>query len=54
MEEYIKAYEYESNVNPKLNSVPIITKNVKDCDNGINFIDNSSLYNTNYKATAPN
>jgi hypothetical protein len=54
MEEYIKAYEYESNVNPKLNSVPIITKNVKDCDNGINFIDNASLYNANYKATAPN
>ena len=29
MEEYIKAYEYESNVNPSLNTVPIITKNVK-------------------------
>jgi gentisate 1,2-dioxygenase len=54
MEEYIKAYEYESNVNPNLKPVPIITKNVKDCDNGINFIDNGSIYNVDYKATAPN
>jgi gentisate 1,2-dioxygenase len=54
MEEYIKAYEYESNVNPKLNSVPIITQNVKDCSIGINFIDNGSVYNVDYKATSPN
>ena len=54
MEEYIKAYEYESNVNPMLNSVPIITKNVKDCDIGINYIDNGSVYNVEYKATSPN
>jgi gentisate 1,2-dioxygenase len=54
MEEYIKAYEYESNVNPTLNSVPIITKNVKDCVSGINFIDNGSVYNVDYKATSPN
>jgi gentisate 1,2-dioxygenase len=52
--EYIKAYEYESNVNPTLNQVPIITKNVKDCIRGINFIDNGSLYNVDYKATSPN
>jgi hypothetical protein len=39
MEEYIKAYEYESNVNPTLNTVPIITKNVKECGVGIDFID---------------
>jgi hypothetical protein len=51
MEEYIKAYEYESNVNPRLNSVPIITKNVKDCDIGINYIDNGSVYNVEYKST---
>ena len=54
MEEYIKAYEYESNVNPTLNPVPIITKNVKDCGAGINFIDNGSVYNIDYKATSPN
>jgi gentisate 1,2-dioxygenase len=54
MEEYIKAYEYESNVNPVLNSVPIITKNIKDCVSGINFIDNGSVYNLDYKATSPN
>jgi gentisate 1,2-dioxygenase len=54
MDEYIKAYEYESNVNPTLTSVPMITKNVKDCSVGINFIDNGSLYNVDYKATSPN
>ena len=54
MEEYIKAYEYESNVNPTLHQIPIITKNVKDCINCMNFIDNGSLYNVDYKATSPN
>jgi gentisate 1,2-dioxygenase len=54
MNEYIKAYEYESNVNPRLNDVPILKKNVKDCANGINFIDNGPLYNVDYKATSPN
>jgi gentisate 1,2-dioxygenase len=54
MSEYIKAYEYESNVNPTLNSVPIVAKNVKDCVGGINFIDNGSVYNVDYKATSPN
>lgn len=54
MDEYIKAYEYESNVNPRLNDVPILKKNVKDCANGINFIDNGPLYNVDYKATSPN
>ena len=54
MSEYIKAYEYEKNVNPKLNTVPIITKNVKDCSVGINFIDNGTVYNVDYKATSPN
>ena len=54
MEQYIKAYEYESNVNPGLNQVPIVTKNVKDCNIGINLIDNGSVYNIDYKATSPN
>ena len=52
--EYIRAYEYESNVNPILNEVPIITKNVKNCSLGMNFIDNGSVYNVDYKATSPN
>jgi gentisate 1,2-dioxygenase len=54
MEEYIKAYEYEKNVNPVLNSVPILTKNINDSSVGINFIDNGSVYNVDYKATSPN
>jgi len=54
MNEYIKAYEYESNVNPRLNDVPILKKNVEDCGPGINFIDNGSVYHVEYKATSPN
>jgi quercetin dioxygenase-like cupin family protein len=54
MEEYIKAYEYEKNVNPLLNQIPIVKKNIQDCINGINFIDNGSVYNVDYKATSPN
>ena len=54
MQDYIKAYEYESNVNPKLQPVPILRKNVKECMNGIHFIDNGSVYNVDYKATSPN
>ena len=51
---YIKAYEYESNVNPKMNSVPITTKNINDCEYGITFIDFSEIYNVAYKASSPN
>ena len=54
MSEYIKAYEYESNVNPILNQVPILKKNVNECSLGINFIDNGNVYNVDYKATSPN
>ena len=54
MNEYITAYEYESNVNPRLNDVPILKKNVKDCTQGIHFIDNGFVYNVDYKATSPN
>ena len=38
--EYIKAYEYESNVNPPLKAIPIFTKSISDCNYGINFIQN--------------
>lgn len=51
---YIKAYEYQSSVNPLLKNIEITSKNYKDFSNGINFINLSNIYNTNYKATTPN
>ena len=51
---YIKAYEYESNVNPSLKSIPISTKNIDTCDYGIHFIDFSEIYNVPFRATSPN
>lgn len=54
MDDYIKAYEYESNVNPTLSNIPILTKNIKDCENGFNWIDVKETYNVNFKATTPN
>jgi hypothetical protein len=54
MESYITAYEYENNVNPKLNQVPIKTKNINECETGITFIDLSELYNVDHLATSPN
>jgi gentisate 1,2-dioxygenase len=54
MEEYIRAYEYETNVNPILKNIPINKKNISDCDYGITFVDFSELYNVDYKSTTPN
>jgi gentisate 1,2-dioxygenase len=54
MESYITAYEYETNVNPKLNQVPIKTKNINDCEIGITFINHSESYNVDFMATSPN
>jgi len=51
---YIKAYEYESNVNPKMNNIPITNKNINDCDYGVTYIDFSEIYNINFKASSPN
>jgi len=51
---YIKAYEYEKNVNPKLKNIPITQKNINDCDYGITFIEFSELFNVEYKCTTPN
>jgi len=51
---YIHAYEYEKNVNPPLTRVPIIEKNINDCDYGITPIDLSENYSVDYKATSPN
>jgi len=53
-EEYIRAYEYQKNVNPEMKSVPITQKNVEDCDYGISFINFSDLFNVEYKASSPN
>lgn len=54
MNEYISSYEYESNVNPILNNIPIISKNIENVSNGIHHIDLSNNYNVDYKATTPN
>jgi gentisate 1,2-dioxygenase len=54
MSSYISSYEYESNINPPLTTIPIINKNINDCDFGVNLIDFSNRYNVEYKATTPN
>lgn len=54
MNHYISSYEYESNVNPKLDNIPIINKNIDSCEYGLNVIDLSDIYNVDYKATTPN
>ena len=54
MEQYITAYEYEKNVDPLLTQVPIKTKNIKDCDYGINFINFSDIYKSEHESTTPN
>lgn len=54
MESYIRAHEYEKNVNPSLKSVPITTKNINDCEYGITHINLSEAYNIDYIATSPN
>ena len=53
-EEYIQAYEYEKNVNPKLSAIQACQKNVNEFDFGISFINFSELFNVDYKATTPN
>ena len=54
MKQYIYAYEYEKNVNPTLNNVPLFEKNINDCDYGITFIDFANVFNVDYKSTTPN
>ena len=51
---YIKAYEYESSVNPNLPEVPIMTKNSGEVDYGFQPIDISHIYNMNFPCTSPN
>ena len=52
--DYISVYEYETNVNPHLNSVPFYEKDIQQCNYGIQFIDFSELFNTSHKSTTPN
>jgi len=54
IEDYITAYEYESNVNPLLGNIPIFQKNINDCNYGITFINFSDVYKADYKCTSPN
>ena len=54
MENYLRAYEYESNVNPELPQIEIITHNINVCDYGITPIDLRSTYNVNFEATTAN
>ena len=54
MVDYISAYEYEKNVNPVLNEIPIKTKHINDCEYGITSINFSQLYNVSYECTSPN
>ena len=51
---YIKAYEYESSVNPNLESIPIISKNAEYLDYGFCPIDISDTYNMGFPCTSPN
>lgn len=51
---YIKAYEYQSFVNPIMPDIEIVSSNYKSFNYGINSIDLSRLYKIQYKATTPN
>ena len=51
---YISVYEYEKNVNPRLNSIPFYEKNIYESNYGIDIIDFSNLFNVSYKSTTPN
>ena len=51
---YIKAYEYESSVNPNLLPIPIVSRNSDDLSYGFHPIDISNTYNMNFSCTSPN
>lgn len=51
---YIRSYEYQKNVNPILEQIPITSKNINECKYGINMIDIGRNYNIEYNATTPN
>lgn len=51
---YVRAYEYESSVNPDLLPVPYFSKNHRDCEYGFTKIDLSKNYRVSFEATSPN
>jgi gentisate 1,2-dioxygenase len=51
---YISAYEYEKNVNPTLNQVPLYEKSIEDCKYGINTINFSEVFHVSHPSTTPN
>lgn len=53
---YIRAYEYQKNVDPNMSEIKTTITNYDDYDfdNEINFVDFSEDYNTKYKLTSPN
>jgi gentisate 1,2-dioxygenase len=53
-ETYLRAYEYESNVNPQMLKIPISSKNITKCPYGITPIDFSEFYHAQHPATSPN
>ena len=53
-ETYLRAYEYESNVNPSMLKIPISSKNITACPYGITHIDFSEFYHVQHPATSPN
>ena len=46
---YISAYEYESNVNPVMKSVPIASRNIMYCPYGITPLNYSQNYTPCHK-----
>lgn len=53
-DDYISVYEYEKNVNPNLQNIPLYEKDIKNCDYGINIVDFSNIYKVPHKSTTPN
>ena len=53
---YIRAYNYQNNVDPVMKEIKTLSVNYKDFDflNKINFIDLSKEYELDYKLTSPN
>jgi gentisate 1,2-dioxygenase len=54
MTTYIKAYEYESSVNPNLPEIPIMSKNSQEINYGFTPIDLSEIYHMDFPCTSPN
>jgi len=53
-EDYTTVYEYEKNVNPRLNYAPFYEKSINECEYGIHIINFSDIFNVSHKSTTPN